>query len=230
MGTTLGRLTNLTPHSLGSTMPSYPRGGHTGDLPTRAGISTHGHRVTVRLWRDQTAAAQGHVWAEDTCTLVCWRPAPCRPGNTRGLSPSGRGHQAPERPTQSYNVIETNVFTAGRSPVTVQWRPRKKASRACQDFRAGPSLAKPSQLGRKHASPGGTFFPCSQDGKEQSWRTQGPGDSGYRGQALGGQRCCSPSLSVQAGHHPRSQGLPHSLMISSALNFLKDGTRLKNPT
>lgn len=128
--------------------------GHTGNLPTRAGISPHGHGVTVHLWRDLNAAARGHVWAEDTCTLVCWRPAPCRPGNTRGLSPSGRGRQAPERPAQSYDVIETNVFTAGRSPVTVQWRPRKKASRACQDFRAGPSLArKKTRLSQRHILP-----------------------------------------------------------------------------
>lgn len=102
--------------------------GHTGDLPTRAGISTHGHGVTVHLWRDRTPAARGHVWAEDTYTLVRWRPAPCRPGNTRGLSPSGWGSRAPERPVQSHDIIETNVFTAGRSPVTVQWCPRKKAN------------------------------------------------------------------------------------------------------
>lgn len=125
VGTTLWRLTNprLQSGEHGALISTWD---HTGDLPTRAGTSTHGHGVTVSTYGEPhrpkswcLGPSRGRTPAPSSADSQL----PAGP-ETGGLHPSGRGSQVPEHPAQPYDVLRTNVFTAGcttrHSPVASQ--------------------------------------------------------------------------------------------------------------
>lgn len=128
-----GRLANPKPHSLGSRMPSNPRGRQTGDPPTKSRCQcVHSHRVTAHLqsWTAHTPGAgpARRTPAPSSAGRQLPVQAPKRGGSQllREGEPGTEMRDLSRRPSPAKSPKPICPLQ-GTAPVTVQWHHRKTA-------------------------------------------------------------------------------------------------------